>query len=89
LEFQPNVQNPKLYSGNHGGVSVKTLPSPDNGGWEYKNEGLEVTTIWAFDDSEFDENFAIIGLQDNGTLIRYDTLGASLAIYTCRRWLGM
>ena len=75
LAFQPNVKNPKLYAANHGGVSVKTFPNPDNKGWAYKNEGLQVATIWAFDDSENDENLAIIGLQDNGTLFRMDTLG--------------
>lgn len=75
LAFQPNVENPKLFCGNHGGVSVKTFPNPDNNGWEYKNQGLEVSLIWAFDDSEADESIAIIGTQDNGTLFRYDTLG--------------
>jgi hypothetical protein len=74
LAFQPNVENPKLFSANHGGVSVKTFPNPNNNGWEYKNEGLQVATIWAFDDSENDEELAIIGLQDNGTLFRMDTL---------------
>lgn len=75
LAFQPNVENPKLFAANHGGVSVKIFPNPNNKGWAYKNEGLQVATIWAFDDSEIDEELAIIGLQDNGTLFRYDTLG--------------
>ncbi len=75
LAFQPNVDHPELFSANHGGVSVKTFPNPNNDGWAYKNEGLQVATIWAFDDSENDEELAIVGLQDNGTLFRYDTLG--------------
>jgi len=76
LAFQPNVENPKLYCANHGGVSVKTFPSAKTGGWQYRNEGLEVSLIWAFDDSEDNEDIIIIGTQDNGTLLRYDTLGA-------------
>ncbi len=75
LVFQPNVDNPKLFCGNHGGMSIKTFPNPTTGGWEYKNEGLEVAILWSFDDSESDEEVAIIATQDNGTMIRYDTLG--------------
>jgi hypothetical protein len=74
LEFQPNVANPKLFCGNHGGVSIKTFPNKSTG-WEYRNEGLEVTTIWSFDDSETDETNAIIATQDDGTLVYCDTLG--------------
>jgi hypothetical protein len=76
LAFQPNVENPKLFCGNHGGMSVKSMPNPTTKGWEYKNEGLGVATIWSFDDSEADENIAIIATQDNGTLFRMDTLGS-------------
>ncbi len=75
LKFQPNVANPKLFCGNHGGVSVKTFPNTSTGGWQYRNEGLEVTTIWSFDDNETDETMAIIGTQDDGTLVYHDTLG--------------
>ncbi len=74
LEFQPNVANPKLFCGNIGGVSVKTLPDKSIKDWEYMNEGLEVVPIWSFDDSEFTEGQAIIGLQDNGTLVYVDTM---------------
>jgi len=75
LEFQPNVLNPKLFCGNHGGVSVKTFEDMGTGNWEYKNEGLSVVTIWSFDVSEIPDDRAIIGTQDNGTLVYYDTLG--------------
>ena len=75
LKFQPNMENPGLFCGNHGGVSFRELPSKGIMGWDYRNEGLEVTTIWAFDDSETDENLAIIGTQDDGTMVYYDTLG--------------
>jgi len=75
LAFAPNVENPKLFCANHGGMSVKTMPDPTTGGWEYKNEGLGVATIWSFDDSDADEKFAIIATQDNGTMFRMDTLG--------------
>lgn len=75
LAFQPNTENPKLFAANHGGVSLKTFPNPNTKGWEYKNEGLQVSLIWAFDDSENDEDIAVIGTQDNGTLFRMDTLG--------------
>jgi len=74
LEFQPNVSNPKLYCGNHGGVSVKTLPDKSTKGWEYKSEGLEVSTIWSFDDSPFTEGQAIAGFQDNGTMAYINTM---------------
>ncbi len=75
LAFQPNVENPKLYCANHGGVSLKTFTSSKTGGWEYKNKGLEVALIWAFDDSEHNEDVVMVGTQDNGSLLRYDTLG--------------
>lgn len=75
LEFQPNVPAPKLFCGNHGGVSVKTISVPGIKGWEYRNEGLSVATIWSFDVPEDKNDRAIIGTQDNGTLIHYDTLG--------------
>lgn len=77
LAFQPNVENPKLFCANHGGMSVKTLPNPTTGGWQYINEGFGTATIWSFDDSELDEDFAIIATQDNGTMFRMDTLGNS------------
>ncbi len=75
LVFQPNVENPKLFCANHGGISVKTLPNPNIKGWEYRNEGFSTTLIWSFDDSPYDENMAIIATQDNGTMVYYDTLG--------------
>lgn len=74
LVFQPNVENPNLFCGNHGGVSVKTMPSANQSGWQYKNEGLGVATIWSFDDAAFDENLFVIGTQDNGALVHIDTL---------------
>jgi len=77
LKFEPNVPNPKLFCGNHGGVSVKSFPNPGNAGWEYKNEGLEVSTLWGFDDSELDPRKAIVATQDNGTIVYYDTLGCN------------
>lgn len=75
LAFQPNVANPKLFCGNHGGVSVKTMPNTGTGGWEYKNEGLGVATLWSFDDAAFDDDLFVIGTQDNGALVHLDTLG--------------
>lgn len=75
LKFQPNVENPGLFCGNHGGVSFKKLPNNNQLGWEYRNKGLQVSTIWSFDDSNTDENLAVIATQDNGTLVYYDTLG--------------
>jgi hypothetical protein len=75
LEFQPNVENPKLFCGNHGGMSVKTLPDASTKGWEYKNEGIATATLWSFDDSEVNEGIAIIATQDNGTMAYIDTLG--------------
>ncbi|HZK08042.1 MAG TPA: hypothetical protein VFC92_07555 [Bacteroidales bacterium] len=75
LAFQPNVDNPKLFCGNHGGVSVKTMPNAGQDGWEYKNEGLGVAILWSFDAAGFDENLFAVGTQDNGALIHMDTLG--------------
>ena len=75
LVFQPGVENPVLFCGNDGGVSVKVKPDEKITGWEYRNEGLESATLWSFDDSELDEERAIIATQDNGTLVRIDTLG--------------
>jgi len=75
LIFQPNVENPKLFCGNHGGISVKSFPNPGQGGWEYRNEGYNTAIIWSFDDSPVDENVAVIATQDNGTMLMFDTLG--------------
>lgn len=75
LVFQPNVNNPKLFCANHGGISVKSFPNPNNSGWEYRNEGYNSSTIWSFDDSPAIEKAAVIATQDNGTLVYYDTLG--------------
>lgn len=75
LVFQPNVENPKLFCANHGGISVKTMPNPNQGGWDYRNEGYNTSLIWSFDDSPYHEQMAIIATQDNGTLVYYDTLG--------------
>ena len=67
LAFPPNVSNPQLFCGHHGGVSQKDPSNTGTGGWTFLCDGLEVATIWAFDDSEFDSDRIIIGNQDCGT----------------------
>ncbi|MCD4735974.1 MAG: hypothetical protein K8R53_08020, partial [Bacteroidales bacterium] len=68
LAFQPNVSNPMLFCGNHGGVCVKTELSGTQS-WESRCGGLECATIWRFDDNEIDPSAAIIGTQDCGIVV--------------------
>lgn len=35
--------------------------------WERRTSGLEISTLWCFDDSEKDKDMLLIGLHDNGT----------------------
>ena len=67
LAIPPNVSNPQRFCGHHGGVSQKDPSNTGTGGWTFLCDGLEVATIWAFDDSEFDSDRIIIGNQDCGT----------------------
>lgn len=69
LVFQPNVSNPKLFCANHGGVSVKDLSFSGQSGWQYRNEGLSVVTIWSYDVAKQDKDIFIIGNQDCGVSV--------------------
>nr|MBK9651195.1 T9SS type A sorting domain-containing protein [Bacteroidota bacterium] len=77
FEFQPNISSPKLFFAHDGGVSFKTtLPTYNNtNGWVFKNNGIDATLIWAFDDADYDKNTIIIGLQDNGANVYFDNPG--------------
>lgn len=67
LQFQPNVVNPGLFAGTHGGVSYLSQPSAMNpeSRWERRYKGLAVSLIWTFDNSDYDKR-KIIGKQDLG-----------------------
>ena len=63
LEFAPNMTNPKLFCGSDGGVSVREEPAV-SGSWLARNNGLGVSTLWSFDDTDYDEGWIIAGFQD-------------------------
>lgn len=67
LQFQPNVANPGIFAGTHGGVSYLPQPSAPNpvSRWERRYKGLAVSLIWTFDNSNYDKR-KIIGKQDLG-----------------------
>ncbi len=69
LEFQPNVpNNPKLFMGSDGGLSVKEDPTTlSYSDWKSINNGIGATLIWSFDDTDNNENYILAGLQDNGS----------------------
>lgn len=69
LIYQPVSSDPDLFAATHGGISVKDMPNIGTGNWASKYDGLQVATIWAFDDSEWDKDQFIIGNQDCGTNI--------------------
>ncbi len=66
LEFAPNMTNPKLFCGSDGGVSLRENPDVA-GSWLSRNNGLGVSTIWDFDDTDFDDGIILAGFQDDGT----------------------
>lgn len=68
LKFQPITNNSGLFAGTHGGVSFLPVPSdptPINR-WNRRYNGLLVSLIWSFDNSNIDHRKAI-GLQDLGS----------------------
>jgi len=69
LKFQPSGSFPDIYAATDGGISVKNLPNTGLGNWEYKYNGLQAATVWAFDDSDWDKDQFIIGNQDCGTYV--------------------
>ncbi len=73
LAFEPNTENPRLFVGNDGGVTVKKPENASTGGCKFMNNGLAVTTIWTFDDNEWmdEDMMAATGNQDCGVNILY------------------
>ncbi|MDA3911388.1 MAG: hypothetical protein PF448_08540, partial [Bacteroidales bacterium] len=65
LAFPPNINSQELFCGHDGGVSVKDLTSSGIGGWTARYDGLQVGTIWTFDDYDCgDEHYIALGHQD-------------------------
>ncbi|WP_196892092.1 T9SS type A sorting domain-containing protein [Aureivirga marina] len=72
IEFRPNTfggnnSYQKIAVGHDGGVSYSESNLSYGSNFVYKNVGLNTSLIWAFDDYDFDKDFMIISLQDNGT----------------------
>ncbi|MGE4589854.1 MAG: T9SS type A sorting domain-containing protein [Acidaminococcaceae bacterium] len=66
LEFEPNItDNPLLFYGHHGGISVGNTSPPDEPIWEKKNNGLANLLLWSFDDSEFHKDIIVTAKQDH------------------------
>ena len=63
LVYQPNVATPNLFCGNHGGVSVKDMSiAPGMGGWSARNDGLEFSLLWGFDQNPKDKSVNVLSL---------------------------
>jgi hypothetical protein len=70
LGFQPVGEQPKLFAGNHAGISMKDFSiEGHNKGWEFRCNGIQSAGIWSFDDSNFDPELTIIATQDCGTSV--------------------
>lgn len=71
LVFEPYIQgtleDPMLFEGNDGGVFAKDVSFMNHDGWTSKLNGLAISTVWSFDDSDKDPKVIIAGMQDNGT----------------------
>ncbi len=68
IEFPPVDNNSFVFVGHDGGISKKDLSiSSTKSGWSFLNDGLQVSTIWDFDDHDFDPDIAYITNQDCGT----------------------
>ncbi len=65
LEFDP-VNPTTVFCGHDGGVSTKDIQVQNSGGWTFKNGGLQVATLWTFDDAELDTSMIVTGHQDCG-----------------------
>lgn len=75
LVFEPSTNSTRLFSANHGGISVKNNRTNQlSNDWEHKNKGIVSSIIWAFDQSKTDKDFIVIGKQDLGvdTRVNYD-----------------
>jgi len=68
LELDPVSPATRLIVAHDGGISAKNLSIPGTDGWEYLYDGLQVTTIWAFDQAEYAYEWIGIGNQDCGTM---------------------
>lgn len=77
LAFKPNSL--ELFCTHDGGVSKKDISNNPTGigGWTYLCQGLQVATIWSFDDADYDENIISIATQDCGNSVRLNPNGTS------------
>ncbi|OFY68043.1 MAG: hypothetical protein A2265_06785, partial [Bacteroidetes bacterium RIFOXYA12_FULL_33_9] len=66
LKYVPGNSN-IIFCANDGGISVKDMTNVSTGGWEMRNNGLQIAKIWNFDDSENSRSKILIGEQDVGT----------------------
>ena len=69
LEFPPDNTDNTLWCGHHGGIGIRTTPST-TGSWIDRSDGLQVATIWSFDDWEINPTTIITAHQDVGTNLR-------------------
>ena len=65
IVFEPNSVTPRVWEAHDGGISFSETPLSNNK-WRMKNNGLCNATIWTFDHSHQNENYILIGNQDNG-----------------------
>ncbi len=93
LNFEPanNTQDhPRLWAATHGGVSINSYVGRSSRArakkarafkqrWKRVDQGLQVATIWDFDQSALHPEQIIIGTQDNGVIVQTgDSLSANI-----------
>jgi len=65
LEFAPLAENPGLFCGSDGGMSYRENPLDTGVEWNGINNGLGLTLLWSFDDSESNRDYILGAFQDN------------------------
>lgn len=73
LVFAPDGSE-RLFCANDGGVAVKDV-NVSGSNWTRLYNGLAVAKIWTFDDSEFDKDASMSGMQDVGVNLTESSSG--------------
>lgn len=75
LEYNP-IDTNKIICAHDGGISEKDLSiTQKTGGWSYKYNGLQVSTMFVHDFSNYNDKWIGTGHQDNGYMFLYNDNG--------------
>jgi len=86
LEYNP-INTNKILCAHDGGISEKVLSiTPGTDGWSYKYDGLQVSTMFVHDFSNYNEKWIGTGHQDNGYMFLYNNNGTDKWFY--KNWDG-